>query len=80
MPTMTFDLPEALDREIAREARRRKLPKAAIVLERVSMSPPKPSGWDLIKDLVIDDPKSPGDLSNKKKHLAAAYARPRARR
>jgi len=80
MQTLSVKVPDALAKEIAREAKVRRVTKSEIVrerLERKEKAPP--SLWDRMKDLVIDDPKSPGDLSTNKERMAG-YGRSRARR
>lgn len=81
MMTLTVKVDHAVAEEIAREAKRRRVSKSEIIRERLAPSKPagKTSMWDLIKDLVIDDPKSPGDLSTNKKHMAG-YGKSRPRR
>lgn len=80
MQTLTVKVPDALAKEIAREAKVRRVTKSEIVRERLERKEkPLPSLWERMKDLVIDDPNSPGDLSTNKKHLAG-YGRGRARR
>ena len=80
MQTLTIKVPDALAEEIAREAHERKLTKSEVVRERLRKSAVKtPSLWDRMKDLVIDDPNSPGDLSTNQKHMAG-YGKSRSRR
>ena len=77
MQTLTVQVPDALAKEIAREAKARRVTKSEIVRERLERkAKQQPSLWDRMKDLVIDDPNSPGDLSTNKKHMAG-YGRSR---
>lgn len=70
MPTLTVKISPALERELATEAKKRRVTKSEIARERLA-SPDKAglSLWDRIKDLVIDDPNSPTDLSSNKKYM-----------
>jgi hypothetical protein len=83
MPTLSLKIPEALGRKLARAAKQRRLPKAAIVREVLDRSlpaktrrplpkaaGPRPSAYELMKDLcgIIDSAAS--DLSTNKEHLA----------
>jgi len=79
MQTLTVEVSDALAKEIAREARSRRTTKSEIVRERLARKKtPERSLWDRMKDLAIDDPQSPTDLSTNKKHMAG-YGRSRSR-
>jgi Arc/MetJ-type ribon-helix-helix transcriptional regulator len=80
MQTLTVKLPDALAEEIDREAKTRRITKSEVVRERLAKkSEGKVSLWDRMKDLVIDDPNSPTDLSTNKKHMEG-YGKSRPRR
>ena len=79
MQTFTVRLPDDLAHEIAREAKIRRVTKSAVARERLAANDgEKFSLWDRMKDLVIDDPSSPTDLSMNRKHMAG-YGRGRSR-
>jgi len=79
MKVLTVKLPETLFLEIAREAAKRKVTRSVVIRERLATpKTTKASLWDRMKDLVIDDTSSPGDLSHNKKHMKG-YGQSRAR-
>ena len=78
MSTLTIQVTDEILEDIAVEARRRRISRKRVIEERLK-KPAQPTMWDLMKDLVIDDPNSPGDLSTNKKHMAG-YGRNRPRR
>jgi hypothetical protein len=74
---MKVNVSKALLDDIAAETKRRGMTKKQIIDERLK-KPAKPSLWDRMKHLVIDDPNSPGDLSTNKKRMEG-YGRSRSR-
>ena len=78
MSTFTIQVTDEILEDIAVEARRRRISRQRVIEERLK-KPAQPTMWDLMKDLVIDDPNSPGDLSTNKKHMVG-YGRNRPRR
>ncbi len=73
MKTLVVKIPEALDAELTRQARLRRVSKSALVRERLARSDgeqtQKPGMWDLIKDLTFDNTDAPTDLSSNPKHM-----------
>ncbi|CAN5408663.1 hypothetical protein BH23VER1_BH23VER1_01880 [soil metagenome] len=82
MPTVTVKLPETLSRSLDYEARRRGVPKSAVIRESLERTLDEsrekgggPSCLDLVADLVgIFD--GPADSSTNKEYLFEAFARP----
>jgi hypothetical protein len=68
MSTVTLRIPDKVLDAIAAETKRRRITKAKVMQERLSQ-PAQPTMWNLVKDLVVDDPNSPGDLSTNKRHM-----------
>lgn len=70
MQTLTVKLPDTLAKEIAREAKKRRISKSEVVRERLAAgNSGKVSLWDRMKHLVITDDDLPRDLSTNKKHM-----------
>lgn len=78
MPTVTVKLPDTMSRELSHEARRRGVPKSAVIRESLERTLAEsrergdgPSCLDLVADLVgIFD--GPPDSSTNKKYLFEA--------
>ena len=68
MSTLTVKVSDEVLESIAAEAKRRRITKTKVIQERLRMSA-EVSLWDRMKDLVIDDPNSPGDLSTNKRRM-----------
>ncbi len=79
MKTLVVKIPEALDAELTRQARLRRVTKSALVRERLEQPAQMASLWDRMKDLVITDDDLPCDLSTNKKHMED-YGKSRAAR
>jgi hypothetical protein len=73
MKTLVVKIPEALDAELTRVARRRKVTKSVVVRERLAEAhveaPKKPSKYEQLKALVFDHPDAPTDLGSNQAHL-----------
>lgn len=70
MQTLTVKVPDNLAKEIAREAKKRRISKSEVVRERLTAKDdPKVSLWDRMKHLVITDDNLPRDLATNKKHM-----------
>ena len=81
MPTVPAKLPETLSRSLAREARRRGVPKSGVICESLERTLAEsrekgagPSCLDLVGDLagIFDGPE---DSSTNKEYLFEALAR-----
>ena len=68
MSTLTVKVSDEVLQSIAAEAKRRRITKTKVVQERLK-KPAEQTMWDLMKDLVVDDPNSPGDLSTNKRRM-----------
>lgn len=80
MKLLTIKVPDPLYAEISAEAAAKKVSRSEIARQRLS-TPATAKGeslWDRMKDLVIDDPSSPRDLSSNKKHMKG-YGQSRSR-
>lgn len=78
--TLTVKLPEALFAEISLAAEVRKVPRSAIVRERLAQAGASGASlWSRMDDLVVMDEASPRDLSTNKAHLDG-YGKNRADR
>ena len=70
MQTLTVKLPDTLAKDIAREAKKRRITKSEVVRERLAAKADEQASlWDRMKHLVITDDDLPRDLSTNKKHL-----------
>ena len=80
MKLLTIKVPDPLYAEISAEAASRKVSRSEVVRQRLTShtTAKGESLWDKMKDLVIDDPSSPRDLSSNKKHMKG-YGQSRAR-
>jgi len=70
LKNMTVKLDDATIADIEAEARSRRIPRSAVVRERLARGKTgKGSLWDLMQDLVIHEDGAPRDLAANKSHL-----------
>lgn len=77
--SITVKLPDRLLAEIEAVARARRVSRSEVVRGRLEQAEaPTGSVWDRMRDLVIEEDRSPADLSSNKARLAG-YGRSRPR-
>ena len=76
--TVTVKLEDATLAGIEAEAQARRLPRSAIMRERLGRKTRQGSVWAMMHDLVVDSDSAPADLSSNKARLKG-YGGPRSR-